>query len=136
MKMHGTFDDLPQKLRMQIHRHPCGCWLWTGRLNRNGYGRQRWRGLEPVVHRLVYEMLVGDIPHLHLLDHLATKCSSRACCNPEHLEPVTPRVNVLRGRARLFQPHQIGFIHSQGRAGDLPLHRQAAALADLAEIPF
>ncbi|TDD77726.1 HNH endonuclease [Actinomadura rubrisoli] len=47
-----------------------------------------------VVHRFVYESLVGPIPEGLVLDHL---CRVRACCNPAHLEPVTDRVNILRG---------------------------------------
>lgn len=78
-----------------------GCWVWTGRLNRNGYGRVWWQGREPVVHRVVWELLIGPIPKGLVLDHL---CRNRACCNPGHLEPVTQRENVVRGEAVLFAP--------------------------------
>ena len=71
----------------------------TGRLNRNGYGRVCFNGREPVVHRLVYELLVGMIPTEYVLDHL---CRNRRCCNPEHLEPVTMRENTIRGEAVLY----------------------------------
>lgn len=36
----------------------------------------------------------GSIPKGLTLDHL---CRNRACVNPVHLEPVTNRVNILRG---------------------------------------
>jgi hypothetical protein len=45
-------------------------------------------------HRVAYELLVGPIPDGMHLDHL---CRTPACVNPAHLEPVTPRVNSLRG---------------------------------------
>lgn len=45
-------------------------------------------------HRLTYEALVGEIPEGLELDHL---CRIRRCVNPAHLEPVTHRVNILRG---------------------------------------
>ena len=45
-------------------------------------------------HRVVYEILVGPIPVGLELDHL---CRNRACVNPDHLEPVTTRTNLLRG---------------------------------------
>jgi hypothetical protein len=77
------------------------CWHWRGRINRNGYGRIYWKGLEPVAHRLVYTLLVGPIPDGLILDHL---CKCRHCVQPEHLEPVTHQINTRRGHAVLFKP--------------------------------
>ena len=99
--------DLPARLAAKITVNAAGCWIWGGRLNRNGCGRTRWLGAEPVVHRLVFELLAGDIPPGLLLDHVRPRCSSRACCNPAHLEPVTPRENTLRGDAILMPPKWI-----------------------------
>ena len=57
-------------------------------------GSRRSTGL----HRVVYEHRVGPIPKGLDLDHVKARgCRSRACVNPAHLEPVTTRVNVLRG---------------------------------------
>jgi hypothetical protein len=106
-------DDLPFQLRARIHVSPdphlelgTPCWLCDGRMNRNGYVRFGWQGREPVAHRTIYEVLVGKIPDdLPILDHL---CRNRACCAPHHLEPVTHRVNTLRGEAILFQPRLTG----------------------------
>lgn len=73
-----------------------GCWLWLASTS-NGYGYfsvklDGW--INKRAHRFAYEVLVGEIaPGLHL-DHL---CRTPLCCNPAHLEPVTNRVNVLRG---------------------------------------
>ncbi|WP_236241127.1 HNH endonuclease signature motif containing protein [Streptomyces sp. CC228A] len=72
------------------------CWVWTGASNRGGYGvisRGRRDGTT-VVHRAVWELLVGPIPDGLELDHL---CRVRSCCNPDHLEPVSRAVNVARG---------------------------------------
>lgn len=95
---------LPDKLRALVCVTPgpliTPCWCWLGRLNRNGYARGRWEGREPVMHRVTYELLIGPIPAGLILDHL---CKVRRCINPEHLEPVTHRVNTLRGDAVLFQ---------------------------------
>lgn len=71
------------------------CWLWQGAIS-SGYGRVRWDGRDQAVHRVVYELLVGPIPAGLELDHL---CRNRPCCNPRHLEPVTGRVNKLRGES-------------------------------------
>lgn len=74
---------------------PCRVWRWTK--NWKGYGYIRRMHEVPgnrVVHRLFYEMSRGSIPPGLELDHL---CRVRACCNPDHLEAVTTRENVLRG---------------------------------------
>jgi hypothetical protein len=39
-------------------------------------------------------LIVGPIPEGQDLDHL---CRNRACINPNHQQPVTRRVNLLRG---------------------------------------
>ncbi|MBY4212883.1 HNH endonuclease [Rhodococcus fascians] len=82
-----------------------GCWEWTGSLtgqskrdpNSGGYGKFKTRDQRTVLsHRYSYELYVGLIGEGLTLDHL---CRNRACCNPEHLEPVTQKVNSLRGES-------------------------------------
>lgn len=76
--------------------HPLGCWQWIASTV-DGYGRF-WTGeIERGAHRVAYEWLVGTIPEGMQLDHL---CRNRACVNPDHLEPVTQRKNILRGAGR------------------------------------
>ena len=102
-------DLLPECMRSRIRINPephpvlgTPCWCWVGRLNRNGYGRVCIDGREPVAHRVAYERLIGPIPPKLILDHL---CKFRACVNPWHTEPVTVRINTLRGGAVLFRKH-------------------------------
>ena len=45
-------------------------------------------------HRCSYEFLKGEIPNGLVIDHL---CRVRNCINPDHLEPVTPLENMMRG---------------------------------------
>ena len=72
------------------------CWLWHGAKNRSGYGRiQIAVGVTQFAHRVAYGLVVGPIPEGMTLDHL---CRVPACVRPSHLEPVTARENVLRGR--------------------------------------
>jgi len=65
------------------------CWLWQGRVDRNGYGRIKRDGVEVPVHWI----LKGDPPEGMEVDHL---CKQRACVNPDHLEFVTREENLRR----------------------------------------
>ena len=77
-----------------VDKNFLGCWLWTRTLNR-GYGSFRsGAGKTTTAHRASYQMLKGAIPDGLQLDHL---CRVRNCVNPDHLEPVTLKENVLRG---------------------------------------
>ena len=55
---------------------------------------ERPKGNEVRAHRLTYVLLVGPIQEGLVLDHL---CRNRYCVNPQYLEQVTNRKNVLRG---------------------------------------
>lgn len=77
------------------------CWLWTGSLGDNGYGRFSDGERLVVAHRWSYEMAKGPVPEGLDLDHL---CRVRNCVNPDHLEPVTRSENNLRGIAARGTP--------------------------------
>ena len=90
-------------LMRNVNKREDGCWEWTARRSPRGYGNvSLWQGVGSGyryyrAHRLSYELLVGPIPEGLQLDHL---CRNRACVNPEHLEAVDCRTNLLRGQTR------------------------------------
>lgn len=69
------------------------CWIWTGAKDRYGYGKcgllNQW-----TAHRVSFILFVGPIPNDKQIDHL---CRNRMCVNPNHMELVTLKENVLRG---------------------------------------
>ena len=102
-----------------------GCWLWTGYVKPSGYGTlgvrvgDRWRDVP--AHRFSYYHFVGPVESSLDLDHLCHNrdetcpggwaCQHRRCINPEHLEPVSRRVNLRRG---------LGFIGQNARKTHCP----------------
>ncbi len=77
-----------------------GCWEWLGGTSR-GYGTffiGKMNGKSKFIgaHVFSYEYFKGiPIPVGKELDHL---CRIPQCVNPEHLEPVTHQINMLRGK--------------------------------------
>lgn len=83
---------LPARISDRIEA--ADCWRWTGHISRDGYGSVWSEGRTRIAHRVVYQLLVGPLGRLEQLDHL---CRNRACVNPDHLEVVSGRTNILRG---------------------------------------
>lgn len=98
--MSADICALPPKMQTKIRFEICltpgldlTCWIWTGASNGKNYGSVGHEGRSVSTHRLSYQLLVGPIPDGLQLDHL---CRVTRCCNPAHLEPVTPKVNSQR----------------------------------------
>jgi hypothetical protein len=88
-------ETVKAKLLTKIQVLDNGCWIYLGNTNDGGYPTWRPYPTSKVeyVHRCSYEIFNGPIPEGLEPDHT---CKRRNCINPEHLEAVTRRVNVLR----------------------------------------
>jgi hypothetical protein len=74
-----------------------GCWLWTRPLTNEGYARLNWKHQDgpnvPGGHRVVLAAIGQPVPMGMVVDHA---CRNRACINPDHLDVVVQRENVMR----------------------------------------
>jgi hypothetical protein len=91
-----VFGDprLNERFWIKVSVSASGCWKWTAQINHAGYGRFWTNGRMVRAHRFSYTALVREVPIGMVLDHL---CKTRSCVRPDHMEPVTQKVNVQRG---------------------------------------
>lgn len=87
-----------------------GCWNWTGYVAEHGYGTigetvAPGRSRSLYAHRISYEIHKGPIPEGLVVDHM---CNNRRCVNPDHLQAITHRENVLRSPHPLFARRRVG----------------------------
>lgn len=94
----------PYSLETKFWRHTmrdasCGCWVWVGCTDADGYGIIRHNGTNVRAHRASYQIHKGETP-----SHLAVchSCDNPCCVNPDHLflgdETDNNRDAVTKGR--------------------------------------
>jgi len=93
-KGHYKRKSAVNRIYDKLLKKKSGCWQYIGKLDKNGYGRVRDNYTRKLIHRAMYEHLIGRIPDKMVIDHL---CRNRGCVNPSHMEVVTQRENILRG---------------------------------------
>jgi hypothetical protein len=69
-----------------------GCWLWTGLVNKHGYGRAWYKKKVMLAHRASYELFCDVNLGSNILCH---KCDAPSCVNPDHMFIGVPKDNSL-----------------------------------------
>jgi predicted XRE-type DNA-binding protein len=107
-------QDIYQRFMSKVSPEPMsGCWLWTGAVNRIGYGmfhikhdKETNKSYAALAHRFSFELhagkKLGELCALH-------KCDNPACVNPDHIYAGT-------------QAHNVADMDAKGRRINRPLH--------------
>jgi hypothetical protein len=88
------YPDLYTRLvaHVTVPEHQCestGCWVHDGALNREGgyprvtlWCKERKKCYKVMAHRLMFELVHGEIPETHEIDH---RCHTHRCIHPDHI---------------------------------------------------
>ena len=97
-----------------------GHWLWSGTKSSSGYGKVAIKGKRVFTHRVMYELTRGKIEQGKVIDHL---CRVTSCCNPKHIELVTPAINAQRAMAVRYTKMITHCKHGHEYTEDNTVHR-------------
>ncbi len=82
----------------------CCCWKLSKKASSSGgYVQIDIDGIRKMAHRVIYEHLIDSISRGKQLDHL---CRNTWCVHPNHVEPVTNKINSQRGANCFNGQHQ------------------------------
>ena len=79
---HIGIQLIAERIRRRLEPGSNGCLLWTGWTDIKGYGHTSFHGKNERTHRVMWELVKGQIPKDKILCHT---CDMPACCNVEHL---------------------------------------------------
>jgi len=88
------------------------CWVWNGGTDRLGYATFR----KVPSHRFSYITAYGEIAAGLDVDHL---CRNPSCVNPYHLEAVTHRENLRRGKGAKLNLERANAIRARYAKGGI-----------------
>lgn len=124
--------------KITIPNNPDECWLWRGSCLSSGYGVLAIRGKNKRIHRMMWEIVFGEIPSELFVCH---QCDTRNCCNPKHLflgttqENTQDKVNKGRqahnnglksGHSAKLNPEQVEEIRRKYDQGGMTQYELAA----------
>lgn len=83
------------RFKAKIHIGPIDCWLWQGKIDKDGFPKFMVDRKDCFVHRWAYQQYVGPLPEKSRLTQV---CGDKTCVNPEHLQ-----MELLHQDAKRFQ---------------------------------
>lgn len=95
---HGTPEE---RFWRKVAKSTDGCWEWTGRKDKDGYGTLRVGSTQVRAHRFSYELHHG--PTNLLVRHA---CNNPGCVRPDHLIPGTHLDNMADRKAAGHYPRR------------------------------
>src|SRR5215510_8215407 len=97
----ATWLEHVGQILSKVNVNDNGCWEYTGKLNKDGYGqvwhRDEFGRQDHAVHRIIFTALVEPIREGMAIDHT---CYNKLCVNPEHLRQINPIENWHLGQDR------------------------------------
>lgn len=89
------------KNKVVIDENTC-CWIYTGHIDRHGYGQISNKSKTTTCHRVMYEYVNGICEKPFMVGHLCDEkypidsIEYRKCCNPDHLIKCSNKENIDR----------------------------------------
>ena len=105
-----------------------GCRMWTGPVDKAGYGRSYVNGVRGSAHRTAWALVHGDLPkgspllHTCMPGYDTGDMSYKLCCTVDHLQPAT-RADVVRHSAKAGRIGFPGERHHKAKLSDAQAER-------------
>lgn len=111
-------NRLPERFWDKVVLEPkSGCWFWTGKVTKSGYGQFNVSGKRVYPHR--YILWMSEYPWLEGRSDVFAchKCDTPSCVNPDHLFIGSPSDNVadMMRKGRDYRPNTAGVKNAHAK---------------------